>query len=138
MSSLQFLLTVNFIIDIYIFAELQLTKTNFPFVVRPPMGHLSKLFLPSGLQRSFLNVGQGYRVVRCAATKYQEESWEKEIYTAAPIDKVSDFLCQDNLHNSNCLNTKHWIFFQNYSWDHLEYLARRCKSTLGNLTLWIA
>lgn len=56
------------------------------------MGHMSKVFLASGLRRSFLNVSQNYKVVRSASTKYQEESWEKEIYTTAPIDKVSDTL----------------------------------------------
>jgi hypothetical protein len=57
------------------------------------MGHLSKLISPIGLRRSFLSAGQNnYKVVRMASFKIVEEPWEKEIYTTAPIDKVSLFL----------------------------------------------
>ena len=57
---------------------------------RSPMGNLSKLILPIGLRRSFLNAGvNNLRTVRLASTKFMEEPWEKEIYTTAPIDPVS-------------------------------------------------
>ena len=62
------------------------------FCFRPPLGHLSRLWLQNGARKSILNSGKNYKSVsisqpRTMASYFNEEPWEKEIYTAAPIDK---------------------------------------------------